>query len=210
MEPIGSDGDRGACRRTVLRSCPRPFLGCEGHGDVAHVGDARLDDGRESDAVTASRAACGVAARAEPVEASVAGGDVEGGAIVAGVQPRAGCGPIWERFLRDEVSANDGERIEPKGLRDAVHEPFEGEAHLRAAESPVEPGRGLVGEDDAVADFEVRDPVRAGHVAVGAVVRGGLGGALVRAAVIELVPAQGGDGARAFPYVVGEPPAPGE
>ena len=39
-------------------------------------------------------------------------------------------------------------------------------------------------------DFEVRDPVRPGHVAVGAVERGGLGGAQVCAAVIELIPAQ--------------------
>ena len=76
-----------------------------------------------------------------------------------------------------------------------MHEPFEGEVDLRASEPPVEPGRGLVGENHAVADFEVRDPVRAGHVAVGSVERGRLGGSQVRAAVVELIPAQGGDGA---------------
>ena len=37
------------------------------------------------------------------------------------------------------------------------------------------------------------DPVRAGHVPVGAVERRGLGGAQVRAAVVELIPAQRGD-----------------
>ena len=51
------NGDRRACRRAVLRSDPRPLPGGERHGDVAHVGDARLDDGRESDAVAASRGA---------------------------------------------------------------------------------------------------------------------------------------------------------
>ena len=88
---------------------------CQRHGDVAHVGDARLDDGREPDAVAASLGAGGVAARAEPVEASVAGGDVEGGGVVARVEQRAGRGPVRERILRDEVPADDVERVELRG-----------------------------------------------------------------------------------------------
>ena len=78
-----------------------------------------------------------------------------------------------------------------------MHEPLEGEVHLRPAEAPVESGRGLVGEDDAVVDLKVRDSVRAAHVPVGAIERGGLGRAQVRAAVIELIPAQRGN--RAVP-----------
>ena len=118
-------------------------------------------------------------------------------AIVAGVEPRAGRGAIRERLPRHQVAADDVERVEPERLRDAVHEPLEGEVHLRPAEAPVESGRGLVGEDDAVVDLKVRDSVRAAHVPVGAIERGGLGRAQVRAAVIELIPAQRGD--RAVP-----------
>ena len=189
------DGDGGACRRSVLRTGSCPLLGGQRHGDVAHVGDARLDDGREPDAVAASLGAGGVAARAEPVEASVAGGDVKGGGVVARVEQRACRGPVRERILRDEVPADDVERVELEGLGDSVHEAFEREVHLRPAESPVESGRGLVGKDDAVADFQVRDSVRAGHVAVGTVEGRGFGGAQVCAAVVDLVPAQAGDGA---------------
>ena len=60
--------------------------GGERHGDVAHVGDARLDDGREPDAVAAALGARGVTAGAQPGEAAVTGGDVEGGGVVAGVE----------------------------------------------------------------------------------------------------------------------------
>ena len=187
------DGDRRARRRAVLRPGPRALRGGQHGGDVAHVGDARLDHRREPDAVTASGASRGVAPCAKPREASAAGGGVERRAIVAGVEQGAGRGAVRERLLRDQVAADDVEGVEPEGLRDAVDEPFEGEVHLRPAEAPVEPGGGLVGEDDAVADGEVRDPVRPGHVAVGTVERGGLRRAQVGAAVVELIPAQRGD-----------------
>ena len=86
----GVDGHGGACRGPVLGSGPLPLLRGEGHGDVAHVRDARLDDGREPDTVAAPFGAGGVAAGTEPGEAAVAGGDVEGGGVVAGVEERAG------------------------------------------------------------------------------------------------------------------------
>ena len=78
----------------------------------------------------------------------------------------------------------------PSVFRDPPHERLQGEEHLRAAEPPVEAGRGLVGERDPVAYRKVRHVVRAGHQAVHAVKGGGLGGAEVGAAVLDLVVAE--------------------
>ena len=80
--------------------------------------------------------------------------------------------------------------IEAEPLRDPPHERLEGVEHLRTAEPAVEAGRGLVGERDPVANREVRHVVRAGHEAVHAVEGGGLGGAEVGPAVLDLVVAK--------------------
>ena len=72
---------------------------------------------------------------AEAGDAAVAGRDVQGGGAITGVEERAGGGAVRKRSLRDQVPADDVERIESECLRDAVHEAFEREVHLWRAES---------------------------------------------------------------------------
>ena len=66
---------------------------------------------------------------------------------------------------------------------------------LRAAEAAIEPGRRLVGENDAVAHRDVPDVVGAGQVAVHAIERRRLRRTQMRTAILDLVPGQRGDAA---------------
>ena len=76
-----------------------------------------------------------------------------------------------------------------------MHQPFKRIIGLRPAEAAVEPGRRFVGQDNAVANFDVADVVGAGQIAMHAVERGRLRRAQMRAAILKLVEGERGDAA---------------
>ena len=67
------DGDGGRCLRPVLRTRLAALIRRQDRGDVAHVGDRRLDDGGVADAVEPAFRPRLVAARLQVVETAVDG-----------------------------------------------------------------------------------------------------------------------------------------
>ena len=161
-----------------------------GQGDVAHVGDRRLDDAGEADAeqppvVARPRLLC-----AQLVVAGQAQHLVQAALVVARVVHRAGRRAVRHVLRAHEVAAGELRRVEPEAAGGDRHRPLQREVELRAAEAAVEAARGPVGEHDAAAHGEVLHAVGAGQAAVHAVERGRLGGAHVGADVVDEVEPQ--------------------
>ena len=120
---------------------------------------------------------------------------LQGLVVVAGIQQAAGRRAIGKRIRRHEVAPDDLDRIDLQFDGDALHQPFQRVIDLRTAEAAIEPGRRLVGQDDAVAYQDVTDGVGAGQVAVHAVKRGRLRRPDMGADIFELVPGERRDAA---------------
>ena len=180
------DGDGGRGERAVLEPAREALLMLQHRGDVAHVGDGRLHRCRHPDAVEPSLGAGCRAAGPELVDGRP--GEVDDRAEIAGIVERAGCRPV--RHRPHEVAPQHLQPVEAQPVGDAVHQPLQREIDLRAAEAAIEAARRLVGDGDAVLDFEVGDVVGPGHRAVHPVERRGLRGLDVGAAVLKLPVAQ--------------------
>ena len=176
------DGDGGRGERAVLEPAGKAVLMLQNRGDVAHVGDGRLHRRRHPDAVKPPLGAGCRAAGPELVDGRP--GEVDDRVEIAGIVKRAGCRPVRHRL--HEVTPQHLQPVEAQPVGDAVHQPLQREIDLRAAETPIEAARRLVGDGDAVLDFEVRDVVGPGHRAVHPVERRRLRRLDVGAAVLEL------------------------
>ena len=172
----------------------RPGLGAlrrsQHGGDVAHVGDARLHDGRQTDAVEASFGARFRLPLAQLRETAVCDRSIERLRIIAGIEQRPCRGAIWKGISRHEIAPDHVDRIDFQFERDALHQPLERVIHLRTAEAAVQPRRRLVSQHYAVAHRNVADVVGAAEIAMHAIQRRWLGRAYMRADILDLVPGE--------------------
>ena len=165
------------------------FARLRGHQgrEIAHVGHRRLDDGGKADAVFAPGGAGFVAAALERVEPAAAEGLLDRAQIIAGIVKRAGRRMVGKFLRRNEIAADDVERIEIELHRDALHQPLQRQIKLRPAKAADQARRHFVGEHDAVGHLDIGDVVGAGHRAVHAVERPRHRRAQKRAVILELI-----------------------
>ena len=189
------DRDRGRRLGAVLRTCDTPLAGGQHRADVTHVGDRRLYHRGIADAVETAFGPRPFAPAPQLVEPALLDRDVEGALIIAGIQSGTGSAAIGEGVGRHQVAADDLQRIKPELDGHFAHQSFEREIDLWAAEAAIEAGRRLVGQHHPIADREVPDGIGSGHVAVHTIERRRLGRPQIGAAILELIPAQCGDGA---------------
>ena len=100
------------------------------------------------------------------------------------------------KFLRrNEIAADDVERIKLQLHRDALHQPLQRQIKLRAAKAPDETRRHFVGEHDAIDHLDIGNVVGASHGAVHAVERPRHRRAQECAVIFELIELQPEDAA---------------
>ena len=156
------DGDGGRGERAVLEPAGEAVLMLQHRGDVAHIGDRRLHRRGHPDAIEAPPGAGRRAPRPEVFDGRA--GEVRDRAEVAGIVEPARSRAVGHRL--HQVAPQHLQPVEAEPVGDAVHQPLQREIDLRAAEAAIEAARRLVGDGDAVLDFEVGDVVGPGHRAV--------------------------------------------
>ena len=192
-ERIDVDGDHRD--RAVLRTGLVAHLRREQGREIAHVRHRGLDHDGKADAVLAAGGARRISSSLQIVEPAIADRSLDRPVIVAGIVERTRGGAIRKLVRRYEIAPDDIEVIKAKLDRDPLHQPFQREIKLRAAEAADQARRHFVGEHDAVDHIDIRNVVAAGYCAMHAVERPRHRRAQERAVVLELVHAQREDAA---------------
>ena len=199
---VDRHGDRGdgAVLRPGALALP---AGLEGR-DIAHVRLARLDAGGVADAVEFACRARGVPLLLQRRQTAFGDGLVDGPVVIARIEQGAGDRFVGEHVRRNQVAADDGERILPGQHGDLLHHALDREIELRPAEAAHRAGRAFVGRHDMVGDFEVPDAVAVGGYAVHPVDRRRHRRAQIGAVIVPVGEPQAGD--RAVLHVGGLDP----